>query len=162
MPIDARTFRQALGSFPTGVAVVTTVTGAGAPVGVTIGSFTSLSLDPPLVLFCLDESNEDLIHFTESGMFAVNVLASGQSEISARFGSRNGAKWAGLSFERGGFGLPLVPGCLATLECRVTSVVAGGDHRIVIGQVERLADLCDGEALVHWRGAYCTAVPLGD
>jgi len=161
MTVNPRTFRKTLGCFPTGVTVVTTLDQAGAPVGVTVSSFTSLSLEPPLVLFCLDSRNPNLGAFQAAGHFAVNVLRQEQRELSIRFASRLEDKWKGVTWEAGALGSPLLPGCLATLECRLSAIHEGGDHQIIIGQVEGLEHAQGGQPLLYFRGAYtdfgCTA-----
>ncbi len=154
MSLDPRAFRKTLGCFPTGVTVVTTSAADGSPVGVTVSSFTSLSLDPPLVLFCLDHKSDWLGAFRQNSHFGVNVLRQEQRELSIRFGSKIGERWKGVPLDRGASGVPFLQGCLATLECAVTNIVAGGDHEIFIGQVEHLTHSEAGDPLVYFRGAY--------
>lgn len=155
MSIDERSFRKALGCFPTGVAVITAVDDSGRPVGVTVSAFSSLSLNPPLVLFCLDRHTRDLDAF-RTGHFAVNVLRETQREVSIRFASRRDDKFADLDTRPGLGNVPLLPDTLATLECAVENVVEGGDHFIFIGRVERLEHQAGGQPLVYFRGAYAT------
>lgn len=155
MSIDERSFRKALGCFPTGVTVMTTVDGAGRPVGVTVSAFSSLSLNPPLVLFCLDHHTGGLDAF-RSGHFAVNVLREDQREMSIRFASRRDDKFEGQPTRTGATGCPLLPDSLAVLECAVERVVEGGDHVIFIGKVEHLEYQAGGQPLVYFRGAYAT------
>lgn len=153
MSIDERSFRKALGCFPSGVAVVTTTDAAGRPVGVTVSSFTSLSLNPPLVLFCLDRRTSGLDAFREGG-FSVNVLRETQREVSIRFASRRDDKFAGLECRTGTTGAPLLPNCLAVLECSTERVIDGGDHDIFIGRVEHMEHQTGGQPLLYFRGAY--------
>lgn len=155
MSIDERSFRKALGCFPTGVAVITTTDDSGRPVGVTVSAFSSLSLEPPLILFCLDRRTNGLDAF-RSGAFGVSVLRETQREISIRFASRNDDKFAGLEIVTGVTEVPLVPDALATLECTLETVVEGGDHFIFIGKVEHVEHQAGGQPLVYFRGAYAT------
>lgn len=154
MSFNPRTFRNALGCFPTGVTVVTTLRGNSLPVGVTISSFTSLSLSPPLVLFCLDEQNSELDAFLQGGHFAVNVLGEEQKDLSLRFASRKADKWKGMTFESWASGVPILSDCLANFECALTDVHNGGDHRIFVGRVERMRYSEAGNPLVYCRGSY--------
>jgi flavin reductase (DIM6/NTAB) family NADH-FMN oxidoreductase RutF len=154
MSFDVRTYRKALGCFPTGVTVVTTVDAAGAPIGVTVNSFTSLSLDPPLVLFCLDNKNSGLEAFQRSGHFVINVLRYEQRELSITFASRNIEKWKGVGFDAGHLGAPILHHCLAHFECSTVAVHEGGDHSIFIGRVDKLDYSEAGQPLVYYRGTY--------
>lgn len=154
MPVDSRTFRHALGCFPTGVAVITTVAPGGEAVGVTVSSFTSVSLAPPLVLYCLDKKNSNVRAFVEAGFFAVNVLSERQQDVSIRFASRSEqSRFAGLSCETWTTGAPIIPGALAQLECRTVAAHEEGDHFVIVGRVERL-EYSEGAPLVYWRGNY--------
>jgi flavin reductase (DIM6/NTAB) family NADH-FMN oxidoreductase RutF len=154
MSFDSRAFRNALGCFPTGVSVVTTVTANGLPVGVTISSFTSLSLEPPLVLFCLDRDCPFLGAFEAHSSFAVNVLSSQQRNLSINFGSSLAGQWQDVAYDTWSSGAPILPGCLASFECTTVARHAGGDHRIFIGRVDRLQCASTGRPLVYFRGAY--------
>lgn len=154
MSFNPRTFRNALGCFPTGVTVVTTLSGNALPVGVTISSFTSLSLAPPLVLFCLDEQNSELEAFLQNGHFSINVLREEQRELSLRFASRQEDKWQGVAYEIWSSGVPILSDCLANFECSLADVHSGGDHRIFVGRVERMHHAATGRPLVYWRGNY--------
>ena len=152
MSVDAQSFRKALGCFPSGVTVVTTLAADGSPLGVTISSFASLSLDPPL--FCLDSSNLWLDAYEKSGIFAVNVLAEDQRAVSERFAGRLEEKWTGIAWGPGHGGVPVIAGCLAVLECSLEAAHDGGDHRIFVGRVRQLTSAGSGMPLVHFRGAY--------
>ncbi|HIJ63325.1 MAG TPA: flavin reductase family protein [Rhodospirillaceae bacterium] len=154
MSVDSQTFRKALGCFPTGVTVVTATAADGSPLGVTISSFTSLSLEPPLVLFCLDNKNLWLDSFAKAGFFAVNVLALDQRALSERFAGRAEDKWIGIAHEPGHGGVPVIAGSLAVLECSLEAVHPGGDHQIFVGRVQQLRVAPAGRPLVHFRGAY--------
>lgn len=154
MSFDARTFRKAMGCFPTGVTIVSTLDADGAPVGVTISSFASLSLDPPLVLFCLDDKASCLEAFKRNSHFAINVLRQEQRELSIRFASKLEDKWKGVDYDSSSSGVPMLKGCLANFECSVVDVREGGDHLIFVGRVDRLEYSEAGEPLLYFRGAY--------
>lgn len=149
---DARAFRRALGHFGTGVAVITAA-GDPHPVGVTVNSFSSVSLDPPLVLWSAANGATSLPAFLAASGFAVNVLASDQADVSARFAKSGGNKFEEFGHEVGGHGAPLLPGCVARFECRRFSEVPGGDHTIMIGEVERFARY-GGTPLIFAQGRY--------
>ncbi|HYD31550.1 MAG TPA: flavin reductase family protein [Azospirillaceae bacterium] len=157
MTFDSRDFRTALGCFATGVTVVTTLDAERQPVGVTVNSFTSVSLAPPLVLFCLGRTAQSVAAFEATGAFAVNMLADDQQELSLRFASRERAdRWNGVAWESWDTGCPILTGSLAILECDREAVHDGGDHLILVGRVRRLASRTDGKPLLYFRGAYGT------
>lgn len=133
---DARTFRDALGEFATGVAVVTARGADGHPVGVTINSFSSVSLEPPLVLWSLGLQSPSLAVFESCSHYAVNVLAADQTEFSQRFAQSQCDKFAGIESQTGASGVQLLPGCSAWFECRNEMRYPGGDHIILVGHVE--------------------------
>lgn len=153
MSIDDRSFRKALSCFASGVTVVTANDGEGKPVGLTVSAFSSLSLTPPLVLFCLDKRTTCLDAF-RSGPFAINILTENQREVSIQFASRKADKFNGLPWEAGKTGAPILKDCLANLECSLHELVEGGDHFIVIGKIEALTQQTGGQPLVYFRGAY--------
>jgi len=134
---DSRSLRDALGEFATGVAVVTARTADGAPVGVTINSFASVSLEPPLVLWSLGLQSPTRPAFEACSRYAVNILAADQVELSQRFSQAQADRFAGLEFDGGGDGVPLLRGCSAWFECRNEIRHPGGDHVILVGYVER-------------------------
>ncbi len=154
MSVDSRSFRKGLGCFPTGVTVATTMAGPDAPAGVTVSSFTSVSLEPPLVLFCLDNRNPLLPAFKTAGHFAINILRESQRETSILFASRLEEKWKDVSYKVGQQGSPILDGCLAFMECKTHQIVESGDHHIFIGQVEQIDYQQAGSPLVYFRGAY--------
>mgnify|MGYP005836515959 CR=1 FL=1 len=135
MPIDRDSFRQVLGHFAAGVTVVTTVNKEGAPYGLTATAFTSVSLDPPLVLVCVDRKSETHPHFAAAGVFAVNFLAYGQEELSRRFAVSGGEKFREVAHSRGVTGAPLLEGTVGYVECELRQAVEAGDHTIFIGEV---------------------------
>lgn len=154
-PLDPRTFRDALGCFATGIAVVTTLEPDGTPVGVTVNSFSSVSLDPPLVQFCLGRAAMSFAAFTAAPSFAVNILADDQADLSVRFSRRDQQeRWGGVAVERWDSGVPILAGCLASLECDMEHQFSGGDHVILVGRVRRLASRTDGRPLLYFRGGY--------
>lgn len=154
---DALEYRKALGTFPTGVAVVTTTAPSGAFVGLTINSFSSLSLEPPLVLWSLQLASPSLGAFDRARYFAVNILAEGQVELSKRFASQVPNKFSDLEVHAGLEGLPLIAGCAARLECRAAARHNGGDHVLFIGQVERFEYDARKRPLVFYAGRYHAA-----
>jgi flavin reductase (DIM6/NTAB) family NADH-FMN oxidoreductase RutF len=153
MSIDAASFRRALGQFATGVTVVTTRDAAGRPLGLTVSAFCAVSLHPPLVLVCIDHRSEANAGMRGCGLFAVNVLAEDQEHVSRRFAAPGRAKVEGFSFLVGKHGLPLVPGALAHVECRVRSFHDEGDHAVWVGEVRALA-AHPGRPLLHHAGTY--------
>ncbi|HLO77340.1 MAG TPA: flavin reductase family protein [Magnetospirillum sp.] len=155
MSVDQRSFRKALGCFASGVTVITTQhPETEAPVGVTVSAFSSLSLEPPLVLFCLGNKTSSMEAYKKSGHFAVNILSESQRDLSIRFASRSEDKWAGVKWERGLAGVPLLNGCLTSLECQLVNVMDGGDHQVFIGEVKNLTHQEGGSPLIYFRGAY--------
>ena len=133
---DPRTLRDALGEFATGIAVVTASGADGQPVGVTINSFASVSLEPPLVLWSLGLHSPSLAAFESCSHYAINILAAGQEDFSQRFAQSQGDKFAGIDLQLGAGGAPLLPGCCAWFECRNELRYPGGDHVILVGYVE--------------------------
>ena len=152
MPIDDAEFKHALSHFASGITIVTTEH-EGIDYGLTVASFASLSLSPPLVLVCISKSSSSHEPIEESGKFGVSILASDQEAVSGRFASRGGDKFAGLDVRRGTLGIPLVGNALATLECRVTNQIVGGDHSIFIGEVVD-TQTREGAPLLYFRAAY--------
>lgn len=152
MPIDPSDLRRVMGHFATGVALITS-TLEGEPAGMSVNSLTSVSLDPPLVLFCADLRSDTLRGVRESGVFAVNVLAEGDEKLSRRFAVKGPQKFSGVAVRAGVTGAPILDGALAWIECRVEGVHPGGDHVIVVGLVQE-AGAREGEPLVFYRGEY--------
>ncbi len=156
---DARQLRNALGRFPTGVTVITTRAPDGKREGITANSFSALSLDPPLVLWSIVRKSASLAGFVASSHFAINVLASNQSDVSHRFATPQPDKFAGLDVGEGLGGSPLLPGVLASFECETEQRIEGGDHILFVGRVHRIR-YGEGEPLIFNAGRYCTALPL--
>ena len=153
--IDPKLFRQLLGCFPTGVAIITTHTAEGQPVGLTCNSFSSVSLEPPLVLFSLRKASSLLGVFAQADSFAINILSQSQDALSGRFASSKVAdKFEGVAWRRGELGTPLIDDCLASFECRVHARHEAGDHDIFIGEVRHMGTGPADHALVFYKGAY--------
>ena len=151
---DPRTLRDALGCFATGVTVVTTCAADGTPVGLTANSFTSVSLDPPLLLVCLANTASSLPSFLEADHFAVNVLHIGQQLISGRFASKVEDRFAQTETEVWDSGVPIVRHALAAFECSREAVHEAGDHKILIGRVLRVQFEPRRDPLLYFRGRY--------
>lgn len=152
-PIDNATFRWVLGSFASGVTVVT-VEHEGTYHGSTVASFCSLSLDPPLVLVCIDRHATSHTYIEQSGQFAVNILGEESADVSRHFASRNPDKFATIDYQLGVLGVPLLDNAIATLECRVVSQFPGGDHSIFVGEVLSAAARDDAQPLLYFRRNY--------
>jgi len=135
MPIEKLSFRKALGTFATGVTIVTTRDDGGNDVGLTANSFNAVSLDPPLVLWSLAKTSLSLAAFTGSSHFAVHILAANQVELSNQFARRGENKFAALALERGENQIPLLTDCTARFQCRTAYRYEGGDHIIFVGEV---------------------------
>jgi 3-hydroxy-9,10-secoandrosta-1,3,5(10)-triene-9,17-dione monooxygenase reductase component len=152
--VDAREFRDTLGSFPTGVAVVTAA-GPGGPAGLTTHAFSSLSLEPPLVLVCFDEGSRTLGVVRETRRFAVNVLRTGQEDLARLFAGKvpHPEKFAAVTHTED-HGVPVLDGALAWLVCDLHALHPGGDHAIGVGAVTALGRDPEGEPLVFFGGAY--------
>jgi flavin reductase (DIM6/NTAB) family NADH-FMN oxidoreductase RutF len=150
---DRRLFRHALGSFSTGVAIVTTLSDAGEKVGLTINSFTSLSLDPPLVLWCLAGGSESAGLFRPSRQFTVNILAKDQRPLGEIFASNSNDRFRDVALAGDPGDAPIIGGCVAWFECRVEDIFEGGDHLIITGRVRRFS--CrEGAPLLFHKGEY--------
>lgn len=151
--VDAATFRSALSRFASGVTVLTTHTDDDRDLGMTATAFSSVSIDPPLVLVCVDHDASmasPLKHATHVG---VHVLRAGQEELSRRFAGTESDRFAGLAVTRGAGHVPLLEGALARLQCRIVERHPGGDHVIVVAEVLE-AEVSDGEPLLYFRGRY--------
>jgi flavin reductase (DIM6/NTAB) family NADH-FMN oxidoreductase RutF/DNA-binding IclR family transcriptional regulator len=157
-PFDSRELRQVLGSFVTGVTVMTTVDEAGKYYGLTANSFSSVSLDPPLILWSQSLTAPSHPVFRDAERFAVNILAEDQVEISNRFARGGEDKFSGIAIRRGLGGVPLIEGCSAYLECRRVTNYAGGDHAVFLGQVERI-DRTERRPLAFGGGRYMVTHP---
>ena len=153
---DPQAYRRALGSFATGVTIITTRTADGEPMGLTVNSFNSVSLDPPMVLWSLAESYKGYEEFRKAKHWAVHVLAADQEELSNRFAGKVEDKFAGLELDSGADDTPLLPGCAARFECQTAFQYEGGDHLIFVGEVTSF-EQSDSPPLVFHGGKYAHA-----
>jgi flavin reductase (DIM6/NTAB) family NADH-FMN oxidoreductase RutF len=151
--IQAGDFRYVLGHFASGVTVVTTTDADDRPAGLTASAFTSVSLDPPLILICVDHKSQTYPALLERGRFAINILGVEQSDVSRRFASITLDKFDAITWHMSPFGLPLIDGALAHLECTTANTHVEGDHTIFVGLIEH-ATATDGEPLMYFRGKY--------
>ena len=154
--VTADLFRQVMGHWGTGVTIVSTSGKDGKPYGLTVSSFTSVSLDPPLILVCLDNRISGLQAFRDSGKFGVSVLHEEHADLSTLFAKKDTVRPEELYFT-GKLGLPLIRDSLATLECVTHAIYSGGDHQIFLGEVHAAAVGTDKEAagpLLYFRGKY--------
>jgi len=152
MAIDEAGFKAAMSHFASGVTIVTTEHG-GRPYGMTVASFASLSLRPPLVLVCIEKSVKTHDAIVAARKFGVSILGADQADVSARFASRSDDKFSGIDVKRGELGVPLIAGALTTLECSVHDQLPGGDHSIFVGEVVQ-ATTRDGVPLLYFRSGY--------
>ena len=153
MSVGADAFRSALGHFASGVTVVTTSGPGGADHGMTVSAFCSVSLEPPLMLVCIENIATMHDAIAACSHFAVNVLTEKQELLARRFAEAEGDRFEGIGFSRGAHSVPLIDDALAVLECRRTTTFAGGDHTIVVGEVES-ATWRDEKPLLYYRGGY--------
>ncbi len=154
--ISSDDFRTACGLWASGVSIVTTVDTDGKPFGLTMNAVTSLSLDPPMFLVCVDNGSDTLKAMLDSRVFCVNVLTQAQQELSNRFAKKGNDKFSGVEYAGGRTGAPILANTLLSIECKVSEVVAGGDHQIFCGEVEHVFanDSAETEPLLYYRGRY--------
>lgn len=152
MPINEAGFRHAMSQFASGITIVT-AEHVGTLYGMTVSSFASVSLRPPLVLVCIEASVKTHDAIIGAKSFGVNILGQGQEEISKRFASRTEDRFAGLDLRRGELGTPLLTKSLAAIECRLHAQLPGGDHSIFVGEVID-AVVTEGEPLIYFRSSY--------
>lgn len=153
MSIDADRFRQTLGYFASGVTVITTAH-QGELYGITVSSFSSLSLNPPLILICIDKSAITHEILLRAGQFVINVLDKRQEHLSRRFATTNADKFKGVAWHAGTLGLPVLDNVLAVIECQTHATFDGGDHTIFTGMVID-SSLNEGAPLLYYRRGYC-------
>lgn len=151
--VDSARYRQVLGHFPTGVCVVAALSD-DAPVGLAIGSFFSVSLDPPLVGFCIGTSSSTWPKLQAAGGYCISILADDQEEVSRVFASQAADKFHGLGWERSPLGAPRLSDALAWIDCRLEAVHGAGDHDIAVGAVQDLEVAREASPLVFFRGGY--------
>jgi flavin reductase (DIM6/NTAB) family NADH-FMN oxidoreductase RutF len=151
--IDPASFRRLCGHFATGVVVISTTGEHGELVGMTANSFTSVSLEPPLVSVNIDHTADMHRHLLRAGRFAINVLESRQEAVSRRFAGEHADRFDGVAYHLDGNGLPILAGTIATLECERHTSFEAGDHTVVIGRVTG-GVTADGRPLLYYRGGY--------
>lgn len=153
MPINRDEFRAALGRFASGVTVVTLKDAGGNLHGITVSAFCSVSLDPPLILVCIEKAAGSHHAFAENEVFVVNILRESQQHYSDQFASYFPDKFDGIEFETNVDGVPILRNTLASLECRLTNAHDSGDHTIFIGLVEK-SFVADEQPLIYYHGNY--------
>lgn len=158
-PVSGAAFRRACGRFATGVTIATVLDPAGGPHGLTVSSFTSVSLKPPLILVCLGHDITNIALFRRATHFGINVLKDDQQALSERFARKGQDRFEGLGWRQGRTGVPLLPQCLAQIECSLHRRVEMGDHDIFVGEMVH-AHVADGEPLLYFASAYRTLESL--
>ena len=153
MPIDKNQLRQVMGHFATGVTIITTFNKDGQMHGLTANAFTSVSLEPPLLLISVDKKAESYPAFEESKVFTVNILADEQEALSRKFAVSGGNKFEGVAYRRGANGAAILDGTLAHIECTLYAAYEGGDHSLYLGEILE-AEVREGKPLVFYRGGY--------
>jgi flavin reductase (DIM6/NTAB) family NADH-FMN oxidoreductase RutF len=151
--VGPQAFLRACAQFATGVAITTVLDSTGAPHGMTVNSFTSVSLQPPLVLVCIDHKARILEHLASSELFAINILRENQQALSRRFSTPDDDRFGSVEWVPGDTSMPLIPGALATLECVVVERLKSGDHTILVGEVVS-AVRHEGRPLLYFSSAY--------
>ena len=152
MPLDQDAFRAVLGRFASGVTIVTVRGANGRDYGMTVSAFSSVSLEPPLVMVCIGEEASLKPMIADATHYGVSILASDQEPLSRRFAA-HGERFDGIGFSRGDNGMALIDGALAFMECRIVARHRAGDHTVVIGEVEA-ASVADQRPLLYYRGGY--------
>lgn len=153
MPVTQDEFRTALSRFASGVTVVTTKDARGILHGITVSAFCSVSLEPPLVLICIEKITGSHYAFEESNVFVVNILREGQGDLSEHFASQLPKKFDDVEYVLNAEGVPILTGALVNLECRLKFAHQGGDHSIFVGEVEKVT-VREGMPLIHFKGEY--------
>ncbi|MEO5904477.1 MAG: flavin reductase family protein [Gemmatimonadaceae bacterium] len=153
MTVDQHAFRAVLGRFSSGVSVVTLVDANGDNRGMTVSAFCSVSLDPPLVLMCIDHSASLYEQISAATSFTVNILSEGQEALARRFAGPHPDRFEGIGFSQGGNGIAILGDVLGYLQCKVTAKHVSGDHDIIIGEVEEAMSE-EGRPLLYYRGGY--------
>ena len=153
---DTRALRAVLGAFPTGVAIITVLAEGAQPVGVTVNSLSSVSLDPPLLLWSLLSTSPSMSAFRGASHYCVNILAADQAHVATRFASKIPDKFDGIQWRPGPFGTPVLSGCSATLLCETAFQNYGGDHTIFIGRIMAF-EQAERQSLLFVRGQFSAA-----
>jgi flavin reductase (DIM6/NTAB) family NADH-FMN oxidoreductase RutF len=151
--LDTKTFRDACSLFGSGVTVATVRAPDGSPHGLTVSSFTPVSIEPPLILICIDHGCTFLQHFRACSHFAVNILAESQRDLSITFACKDAGRFKGVDWNPSPNGVPLLHGCIATFECQLAAVIEAGDHAIFLGEVVS-AECQGGEPLLYFNREY--------
>lgn len=159
--IDPAIFRQVLGSYPTGVSVITALDGNGDPVGMVVGTFTSVSLDPPLVGFLPDRKSTSWPLIEQAGRFCVNVLGSDQQAVCRQMAAKGAQKFAEMQFTISEHNLPVIANSIARIECTIHSITEAGDHWFVLGNVLSMETTRDEDPMLFHRGRYGGFAELG-
>ena len=157
---DSQRFRQVLGQVPTSVVVVTGFDSNGTPLGITIGSFVSVSLEPPLVGFLPGTSSRTWAAIAETGKFAINVLAADQAELCWRFAKESDDRFAGVDWAPSSNGCPALAGAIVAVDCDLESNGIHGDHHFAVGRVTNLDALRDASAMAFYRGKVVAVTPV--
>jgi flavin reductase (DIM6/NTAB) family NADH-FMN oxidoreductase RutF len=153
MPVTSEEFRRACGRFATGVSIASVLDRGGAPHGLTVNSFSSVSLEPPLILISLGHKVSVIDQFRAAKSFAINILSADQQPLSDRFARKGHDRFDGLEWRRGVTGVPLLPGVLAAIECEVYRIVPMGDHDLFVGEVMHVT-VRDGNPLLYFASSY--------
>ena len=153
MTVDQHAFRAVLGRFSSGVTVVTVVDANGDDRGMTVSAFCSVSLDPPLVLICIDHAASIYHEISKATVFTVNILSEGQEALARRFADLQSDRFEGIGFSRGANGIAILGDALGYIQCAVTARHVAGDHDIIIGEVEEAMSE-EGRPLLYYRGGY--------
>jgi flavin reductase (DIM6/NTAB) family NADH-FMN oxidoreductase RutF len=153
MSVDQSTFRSVLGRFATGVTIVTALDKRKRDIGMTVSAFASVSLDPPLVLFCIDHSASVYTTLSKTNHFIANILSDGQEALARRFADRDTNRFEGVGYERGQNGAAVLYDVLGYVECEVVARHEAGDHDVIVGRVDA-AEAFDGRPLLYYRGGY--------
>jgi flavin reductase (DIM6/NTAB) family NADH-FMN oxidoreductase RutF len=154
MSVDQLEFRSVMGHFATGVTIVTSHDGAGKVGGLTANAVASVSLEPPLVLICVDKKSDSYPLFGASKAFAINILSHQQETLSRRFAKSGGDKFTGIGFRIGVSGSPILNDIIAYLDCQIRNEIDAGDHTIYLGQAVDIAVSSDSDPLLYFRGGY--------
>jgi flavin reductase (DIM6/NTAB) family NADH-FMN oxidoreductase RutF len=152
-PVTSEDFRRACGRFATGVTIASVLDASGAPHGLTVNSFTAVSLEPPLVMICLGHAVSAIEHFRAAKHFGINVLAEGQRDLSDRFARKGEDRFDGLEWQPGVTGVPLLPGVVAAIECAVHRRFTAGDHDVFVGEMLK-GRVTKGDPLIYFGSRY--------
>lgn len=161
MTVDSKAFRSTLGKYPTGVSIITSADDLGQPVGgMTAGTFTSVSLDPPLVAFLPAKSSSSWPLIEKTGRFCINVLSAEQEELCRSFAASGGDKFEGVEWHRSPSGLPILDGVVIWVECALQDAIDAGDHVIALGEVINMGVIQEADPLVFHGGKYHRPLPI--